>query len=72
LEIIEGVPSALIKWAEEGYAVVEIQAKAFERDASEVLGDALKALKSCDKFEADNEIGLIGKLYSRAIMSIQY
>ncbi|KAH7245683.1 hypothetical protein BKA59DRAFT_527506 [Fusarium tricinctum] len=59
LEIIEGVPSALIKWAEEGYAVVEIQAKAFERDASEVLGDALKALKSCDKFEADNEIGLI-------------
>lgn len=62
LEIIEGVPSALIKWAEEGYAVVEIQATAFERDASEVLGDALKALKGCDKFEADNKIGLIGKL----------
>ncbi|KAF4973609.1 hypothetical protein FSARC_149 [Fusarium sarcochroum] len=59
LDIIEGVPSALIKWAEEGYAVVEIQAKAFERNANEVLGDALKALMSCDKLDPDSKIGLI-------------
>ncbi|VUC38195.1 unnamed protein product [Clonostachys rosea] len=59
LEIIEGVPSALIKWAEEGYAVVEIQAKAFKRDASEVLADSLKALRSCDKLDPDSKIGLI-------------
>ncbi|KAF5024576.1 hypothetical protein F66182_3339 [Fusarium sp. NRRL 66182] len=61
LDIIEGVPSALLKWAEEGYAVVEIQARAFKRDASEVVSDALKALKSCDQFETDSKIGLIGE-----------
>ncbi|KAM0432043.1 hypothetical protein ACHAQK_009959 [Fusarium lateritium] len=59
LEIIEGVPSSLIKWAEEGYAVVEIQAKAFEKDASKVFSRALEALRSCDKLEADKKIGLI-------------
>ncbi|KAM0245912.1 hypothetical protein ACHAP5_005062 [Fusarium lateritium] len=59
LEIIEGVPSSLIKWAEEGYAVVEIQAKAFEKDASEVLNKALETLRSCDRLEADKKIGLI-------------
>lgn len=61
LEIIEGVPSALLKWAEEGYAVVEIQAKAFNRDAGEVLSDALKALRDCEQLEKDSKIGLIGQ-----------
>ena len=32
LAFYEGVPSSLVKWAEEGYAVVQIEAAAFERD----------------------------------------
>ncbi|KAF5672051.1 carboxymethylenebutenolidase [Fusarium heterosporum] len=59
LEIIEGVPSALVKWAEEGYAVVEIQARAFTRDARGILDDALRALRSCDRFDQDSKIGLV-------------
>ncbi|PCD41045.1 hypothetical protein FGRA07_02316 [Fusarium graminearum] len=59
LDIIDGVPSALVKWAEEGYAVVEVQAKAFKTDAGDVLKSALQALRSCDGFVKDNKIGLI-------------
>lgn len=61
MEIVEGVPSALLKWAEEGYAVVEIQAKAFKRDAGEVLSDALKSLRGCEQLEKDSKVGLIGE-----------
>lgn len=71
LDIIEGVPSALLKWAEEGYATVEIQPKAFERDASEVLSDAMKALKSCDKLEPNSKIGLVGEFFSLTIRCIE-
>ncbi|CAF3455318.1 unnamed protein product [Fusarium graminearum] len=59
LDIIDGVPSALVKWAEEGYAVVEVQAKAFKTDAGDVLKSALQALRSCDGFVKDDKIGLI-------------
>jgi carboxymethylenebutenolidase len=61
LEIIDGVPSALIKWAEEGYAVVEVQTKALRGDAGEVLKNALQALRSCEGFVKDSKVGLIGK-----------
>ncbi|RSL94150.1 hypothetical protein CDV31_014430 [Fusarium ambrosium] len=70
LQIIEGVPSALIKWAEEGYVVVEIQGKAFKRGAKEVLDVALKALSSCEKLEPKNsKFGVVAydpKLWSQA------
>ncbi|GKU07900.1 carboxymethylenebutenolidase [Fusarium langsethiae] len=59
LDIIDGVPSALIKWAEEGYAVVEVQTRALKGDAGEVLTNALQALRSCDGFMKDSKIGLI-------------
>ncbi|WXC63245.1 hypothetical protein SNK03_009062 [Fusarium graminearum] len=59
LDIIDGVPSALVKWAEEGYAVVEVQAKAFKTDAGDVLKSALQALRSYDGFVKDDKIGLI-------------
>lgn len=60
LEIIQGVPSALIKWSEEGYVVAEIQAKAFQRGANEVLADALASIKKCPEFESGAKIGLVG------------
>lgn len=65
LDIIDGVPSALIKWAEEGYAVVEIQARAVLQAsiATETLELALGALQSCPKFEQDSKIGIVGKFH---------
>lgn len=62
LDIIDGVPSALVKWAEEGYAVVEVQARAFKTNGGDVLKSALQALRSCDGFIKESKIGLIGKL----------
>lgn len=62
LDIIDGVPSALIKWAEEGYTVVEIQANALTqaKNASEVFQDSLKALQDCPKLEPGKKIGIVG------------
>jgi carboxymethylenebutenolidase len=68
LEIIEGVPSALVKWAEEGYAVVEIQTRAFKGDAGEVLGKALQALRGCEGFVKHSKIGVIGECPLRYIV----
>ncbi|KAI3532515.1 carboxymethylenebutenolidase [Colletotrichum abscissum] len=61
LDIVEGVPSALIKWAEEGFVVVEIQAKALTNPslATDVLQTALKALKDCSKLEKDSRFGVV-------------
>lgn len=59
LDIIDGVPSPLIKWAEEGYSVVEVQEQALAgggHDAFTIALDALVASKDCD----NGKIGLIG------------
>ncbi|KAI1376817.1 hypothetical protein F4677DRAFT_418073 [Hypoxylon crocopeplum] len=56
LTIAEGVPSTLIKWAEEGYAVVEIQQRAFSPAA---LKRALEALSHTDKCEPKGKVGLV-------------
>src|SRR6478752_7457284 len=56
LEITQGVPSVLVKWAEEGYAVVEIQARALKGD---VLRTAVEALRGCEGFVNGSKIGLI-------------
>ncbi|RAK71443.1 LEA domain protein [Aspergillus fijiensis CBS 313.89] len=58
LDIIDGVPSPLIKWAEEGYSVVEVQEQALAgggHDAFTIALDALVASKDCD----NGKIGLI-------------
>lgn len=64
LEIIDGVPSALVKWAEEGYVVVSIQAQAISHggDVAEVMRYALEAMQSCDKLESQSRFGIIGEL----------
>ncbi|KAK7408354.1 hypothetical protein QQX98_009450 [Neonectria punicea] len=57
LSIKNGVPSASIKWAEEGFAVVEIQAAALAAGPA-VLEAAIGALKECDKCDG-TKIGLV-------------
>ncbi|KAI8210333.1 hypothetical protein K4K52_012382 [Colletotrichum sp. SAR 10_76] len=61
LDIIDGVPSALVKWAEEGYVVVGIQAQAISHggDVPEVMRYALEAMQSCDKLESQSRFGII-------------
>ncbi|KAK7746497.1 hypothetical protein SLS53_002456 [Cytospora paraplurivora] len=60
LAIRKGVPSQLMKWAEEGYTVVEIQARALLDDNGHVIPSAVKALESCEKCEPKGKIGLVG------------
>lgn len=62
LAIENGVPWPLLKWAEEGYAVVEIQAHTLSGDdgPSQALELAVKALASCEKCEPKDKIGLVG------------
>jgi carboxymethylenebutenolidase len=60
LAFYEGVPSSLVKWAEEGYAVVQIEAAAFERkDSGDVLKEAINALKQCEKCDLNDKVGLV-------------
>ncbi|KPM35213.1 hypothetical protein AK830_g11358 [Neonectria ditissima] len=58
LSIKEGVPSAFIKWAEEGFTVVEIQAAALAAGAS-ALEAAIAALEESDKCDGAEKIGLV-------------
>jgi carboxymethylenebutenolidase len=59
----DGVPSSMVKWAEEGYAVVQIEAAAFEGKESEVvLREAIEALRQCEKCELNDKVGLVGTL----------
>lgn len=60
LAINNGVPSPLIKWAEEGYTVVEIQAKALSGDQNDAIKSAVQMLTDCDKCEPKDRIGLVG------------
>lgn len=59
-KIIEGVPSHLVKWAEEGYTVVEIQQQALANGAAGVLKRSVDALKDNPKCEPKDRIGVIG------------
>ncbi|KAL1852097.1 hypothetical protein Daus18300_012309 [Diaporthe australafricana] len=59
LAINEGVPSPLVKWAEEGYAVVEIQATALSTSKEHVIKSALETLRDCDKCKTKDKVGLV-------------
>lgn len=59
----EGVPSSLVKWAEEGYTVVLLEPAAFgESSSDETLTEAAAALAQCEKCEPKGPIGLVGML----------
>lgn len=60
LAIKSGVPSPLIKWAEEGYTVVEIQSRALGGGQDDVLKLAFQLLTDCDKCEPKDKVGLVG------------
>lgn len=66
ISIIEGIPSLLIKWAEEGYTVAEIQRQALEKDAAGTLKRSIEALRENPKCEPKDKIGVVGKLGSRS------
>lgn len=62
LAINEGVPSTLVKWAEEGYAVIEIQATALNNASGEhIIKSAVETLRACDKCEPKDKFGLVGQ-----------
>lgn len=62
LAIVDGVPCLPLKWAEEGYTVVTIQAKALiagKNNTQEIINVAIEALAGCDKCEPKDRTGLI-------------
>lgn len=61
LAINEGVPSPLVKWAEEGYAVIEIQATALTTAKGDIIKSAVETLRDCDKCEPKDKVGLVGQ-----------
>lgn len=72
LSIREGVPSASVKWAEEGFAVVEIQATALAAGTA-VLKTAFSALKECEKCDKTDKIGLVAydpELWSQVVPAL--
>ncbi|KAJ0120226.1 lea domain protein [Diaporthe amygdali] len=58
LAIIDGVPSPLIKWAEEGYTVVEIKAEALRLADGDLIRTVIEALYGCEVCEPKDKIGL--------------
>lgn len=61
LKLEDGIPSLSMKWAEEGYTVVEIRKEAWSR-TQDPIGVAIAQLASCDKCQPKNQIGLVGVL----------
>lgn len=61
-EIDNGIPSHRLKWAEEGYTVVEINPQAvFQEETKEhVLALALSSLTECDSCLPKDRVGLVG------------
>ncbi|PNS21553.1 Glucosidase 2 subunit beta [Sphaceloma murrayae] len=59
LDIKEGVPSPLIKWAEESFTLVEIKSAALASDAGSALRQAQEALRQCPQCEPKDKIALV-------------
>ena len=59
LAICDGVPSPLIKWAEEGYTLIQIEQRALGKNVLVVLAVAAEALSQCDTCDPKNKIGLV-------------
>ncbi|EEU34097.1 uncharacterized protein NECHADRAFT_49897 [Fusarium vanettenii 77-13-4] len=60
LAFYDGAPSPLLKWAEEGYAVVQLDPTSFEgRPAEDVLREAVEALDQCSRCDPKGNVGLV-------------
>lgn len=55
IEIQDGIPSLRMKWAEEGYVVVEIKCEA----SSAAIKLALSKLDECEECEPKGKVGLV-------------
>ena len=58
----DGVLSPLMKWAEEGYSVVQIGSIAFDKEPNPIQ-KALKALSDLDECEPQGIVGLVGEYF---------
>jgi carboxymethylenebutenolidase len=61
LAIDDGVPSLSMKWAEEGYTVVEIRREAW-LDGQNPMVIALGQLLQCDQCSPKDQVGLAGMI----------
>ncbi|UPL02565.1 hypothetical protein LCI18_013499 [Fusarium solani-melongenae] len=60
LTFYDGAPSPLLKWAEEGYAVVQLDPTSFDgRSAEDVLRETVEALDQCAKCDPKGNVGLV-------------
>lgn len=64
VQIEKGVPSLSLKWAEEGYAVAEVQASYFGGEDGLSLKRAIDALKKCNDCSSTEKVGLVGEFLS--------
>lgn len=69
--ITNGVPSPIMKWAEEGYVVVEVQQSALERDCGKAIAVAIKAIAAHDKCNS-SKVGLVGKHVSMFFVPVVF
>lgn len=60
-QIKEGVPSLALKWAEEGFTVVEIQDSSFESEETFPLKTAIDSLEKCEDCASTEKVGLVGE-----------
>lgn len=69
----DDAPTAVLRWAEEGYAVVQISASAIESQGIEaVLHEATKALTACDACQPKDKVGLVCMFRRLVLTSRQY
>jgi carboxymethylenebutenolidase len=60
-----GGPPPILKWSEEGYAVVQILENAFEQAGTteELLNLAISGLKNCPECHKEDRIGMQSQIY---------
>jgi carboxymethylenebutenolidase len=58
----DGIPPPLLKWSEEGFAVVQILETALEQveTTEELFALAISALKNCPECHEEDGVGLVG------------
>lgn len=58
----DGIPPPLLKWAEEGFAVVQILESAFEQASSAdgLFERAISKLQACAECKEEGGVGLVG------------
>lgn len=62
LEQRDDAPTAVLKWAEEGYTVVQISAAAVGKsNIEDLLTEAVKAIEKCDACQPKDKVGVVCK-----------